>query len=84
MAPCHVFQCSRCVARLLEVSVSRFLVLEMLMVLSLLAAIGSFAWGAMRMMDGQLLSFLMAAVVTALFLRASTEFSRSILLLERP
>jgi hypothetical protein len=54
------------------------------MVLGLLAAIGSFAWGATRMMDGQLLSFLLAAAVTALFLRASTEFSRAILLLERP
>lgn len=84
MVSCHVFHCRVYVVRSPEVCVSRFHVLEVLMVLSLLAAIGSFAWGATRMMDGQLLSFLLAAAVTALFLRASTEFSRCILLLERP
>ncbi|MBU6160448.1 MAG: hypothetical protein KGO50_04960 [Myxococcales bacterium] len=84
MTSCHVFQYRSPVARSLEVCVSRLLVLEVLMVLALLAAIGSFAWGAARMMEGQLLGFLLATAVTALFLRSSTEFSRGILLLERP
>lgn len=63
---------------------SRLIVLEVLMVLSLLAAIGAFAWGATQLVGGNLLTLLLATAVTALFLRASTEFSRSILLLERP
>ncbi len=67
-----------------EVSVTRLLVLEVLMVLSLLSAMASFAWGASQMNGGNLLSFLLSAAVSALFLRSSTAFSRCILLLERP
>ena len=69
--------------RSLEVSVSRLLVLEILMVLSMLSAMASFAWGAAEMISGNLLSFLLSAAISALFLRSSTEFSRCLLLLER-
>jgi hypothetical protein len=79
-----VFDWRACAQGNLEVSVTRLIVLEVLMVLSLLAAIGSFAWGATQLVSGNLLSLLIASAVTALFLRSSTEFSRSILLLERP